>query len=201
MHHLHFITMLTHYGYAGMFLLLFLGIVGLPFPIEMILLGAGYIVTKGHMQFAALIGIAWLGASAGMMFNYMLGRKIGIRRISRITKWIGLTERKLEGWAARFTKHGSFILLIGFYITGFRHAAPFIAGATRMRPIKFMTISTIGALSWILILVFLGQKLGIVWDLLAHHLDHPRMVVATAAGVLLSLAVVKLLVRQRRLFA
>ncbi|MDQ0875477.1 membrane protein DedA with SNARE-associated domain [Paenibacillus sp. V4I3] len=41
MNHHSMINLITHYGYPGIFLLLFIGIVGIPLPIEIILLGAG----------------------------------------------------------------------------------------------------------------------------------------------------------------
>ena len=166
MNHNSLIMLITHYGYAGIFVSLFIGIVGLPLPIEIFLLGAGYIAVKTDLQIGGIIGFAWLGACAGMTLNYLLGQRIGLKRISKVTKWIKIPESRLESWAVQFTKHGAVLLLVSYYVAGLRHAAPFIAGATKMRWPKYMSIAYFGALAWILVIVFLGQKLGKAWTML-----------------------------------
>jgi membrane protein DedA with SNARE-associated domain len=40
---------IAHYGYAGLFTLLLLGIVGLPVPDETLLVYAGYLIGKGEL--------------------------------------------------------------------------------------------------------------------------------------------------------
>ena len=46
----------TRYGYAGIFLLLMLGIVGLPVPDEALLTFVGYLSFKGELAFAPFSG-------------------------------------------------------------------------------------------------------------------------------------------------
>lgn len=72
MNHDSLIRLITHYGYAGIFVSLFIGIVGLPLPIEIFLLGAGYIAVKTDLHLGGIISFAWLGACAGMTLNYLL---------------------------------------------------------------------------------------------------------------------------------
>lgn len=198
MNHHSVITLISHYGYAGIFVVLFVGIVGLPIPIEIILLGAGYIAVKANLHVGGIIGFAWLGASAGMTLNYLLGQSIGLKRISKVTKWIKISESRLEKWADHFKKYGSILLLIGFYVTGLRHAAPFIAGATKMRYLKFMCVSYFGALAWILVIVLLGQKLDKAWHHLNIHVNHPLWLIVAAGTTVLGLMGAKLMARQRR---
>ncbi|MEC0268884.1 DedA family protein [Paenibacillus anseongense] len=199
MNHHSMILLITHYGYAGISIALFLGIVGIPLPIEIILLGAGYIAVKTNLHLGGIIGFAWLGACAGMTVNYLLGKSIGLKRISKVTKWIKLSESRLENWAEHFKKHGAILLLVGFYVAGLRHAAPFIAGAIKLRFTKFMSISYFGAMAWILVIVFLGQKLGKAWDHIFMHFHHPIWLIVAACVVGLGLLGVKMMVRQQKL--
>ncbi|OPH57506.1 hypothetical protein BC351_02985 [Paenibacillus ferrarius] len=192
------IMLITHYGYASIVVLLFVGIVGLPLPIEIILLGAGYIAVKANLQMEGIIGFAWLGACAGMTLNYVLGQRIGLQRISKVTKWIKLSEKRLDTWAEYVQKHGAILLLVGFYVAGLRHAAPFIAGATKMRFAKFIAVSYFGALAWILVIVLLGQKLGKAWHHLSIHFHHPLGLIIVAGVLVLGWIGAKRLVRQRR---
>jgi membrane-associated protein len=198
MNHHSMIMLITHYGYVGISIALFIGIVGIPLPIEIILLGAGYIAVKTNLHLGGIISFAWLGACAGMTVNYLLGKSIGLKRISKVTRWIKLPESRLEIWAQQFKKHGTILLLVGFYVAGLRHAAPFIAGATKLRYTKFISISYFGAMAWILVIVFLGQKLGKAWDHMIMHLHHPIWLIVAACVVGLGLLGVKLIVHQRR---
>lgn len=47
-----------HYGYPALFFLLMLGIVGIPLPDEGLLIFAGYLVYKGHLQLAPALASA-----------------------------------------------------------------------------------------------------------------------------------------------
>ncbi|TXK76971.1 DedA family protein [Paenibacillus sp. N3.4] len=189
---------ISHYGYAAVFLLLFVGIVGLPIPVEILLLGAGSIALKTNLHMGGLISFAWLGACLGMTLNYMLGKSIGLKRISRLTKWIHIPESKLEKWADQFRKYGSLLLLVGFYVTGLRHASPFIAGAINMRFGKFMMVTCASALGWILILVMLGQQLGRAWHHMYAHFHQPLWIVV-AVLIILGFIGLKKLLRQIQL--
>lgn len=201
MNHHSMIMLITQYGYAGIFVLLFIGIVGIPLPIEIILLGAGYIALKANLHIDGIIGFAWLGACSGMTLNYLLGQSIGLKRISKVTKWIKLTESRLEKWAENFKKHGAILLLIGYYVAGLRHAAPFIAGATKMRYTKFMSAAYLGALAWILVIVTLGQKLGKAWHHLYMQFHHPLWIIVAAGIIGLGVLSAKKMFRQRRFSA
>jgi membrane protein DedA with SNARE-associated domain len=178
-------------------MLLFIGIVGLPIPLEILLLGAGSIALKSNLHVGWLVGFAWLGASMGMTLNYFLGKSIGLKRISYITKWIHLPESRLEKWAEHFRKYGSLLLLVGYYVAGLRHASPFIAGAIKMRFFKFIGIASAGALAWILILVLVGQKLGKAWHHIYAQLHQPLWIVVLiliAAGLI----AIKMMIKQRQ---
>ncbi|MFD0696926.1 DedA family protein [Paenibacillus sp. GCM10027628] len=191
-----FLLFIAQYGYAAVFLLLFIGIVGIPIPVEIILLSAGTLALKTNLHFGWLISFAWIGACMGMIFNYYLGRKIGLKRISYLTKWIHLPESKLDKWADQFRKYGSLLLLVGYYVTGLRHASPFIAGAIKMRFLKFIGIASAGALAWIMILVFIGQKLGKAWHHYYAQLHHPLWIVLAILIVALIVGL-KVILRQR----
>ena len=63
-------TWITHYGYAAIFLLLMLGIVGLPVPDEALLTFVGYLSFKGDLQFVASLLTAFLGTACGITVSY-----------------------------------------------------------------------------------------------------------------------------------
>ena len=66
------------YGYAGIFFLLILGIVGLPVPDETLMTYTGFLVYKGTLNFAPALAAAYFGSVAGITISYWLGRKLGL---------------------------------------------------------------------------------------------------------------------------
>lgn len=61
-----------------------------------------------------------------------------------------------------------------------------------------MSISYFGAMAWILVIVFLGQKLGKAWNHIFMHLHHPLWIIIATCIVGLGLLGIKTIVRQRR---
>jgi membrane protein DedA with SNARE-associated domain len=177
------ISMIQHYGYAAVLVSMMLGVIGLPLPVEFLLFFAGSIVAAAKLHFVWLILFAWLGATLGMAVNYWLGKTIGIERISKITQWVHLTEDRLHAWAKRFQTRGPFLIVFGFFVTGLRHASPFIAGASNMPFKRFMFYTLGGGLFWILSFSCLGQKFGRHWHSIAKLTHHPLLL---AAGILVA---------------
>ncbi|KIL38120.1 hypothetical protein SD70_28410 [Gordoniibacillus kamchatkensis] len=178
------LTLIQHYGYTAVFVFMMLGIIGLPLPVEFILIFAGSIVAASKLHIVWLILIAWLGVLAGMIVNYGLGRTIGIKPISKITKYVHLHEDKLNRLAIRFQKASAVFIVIGYFVAGLRHASPFLAGASGMPFKKFAFYAMAGGLLWISGFTFLGQKIGHHWHSMMKWLHHP-IVILVIGGILL----------------
>ncbi|UUZ86334.1 DedA family protein [Paenibacillus sp. P26] len=138
------IAFIQHYGYVAVFISMMLGVIGIPIPIEFLLLFAGSIVVAAKLQIIWLVVTAWLGAMAGMCVNYSLGRTIGISSISKITKYIHLPEERLNEWSLRFQRSGPAFITLGYFVAGLRHASPFIAGASGMTFRRFAVYAGAG---------------------------------------------------------
>ncbi|MBV8729091.1 MAG: DedA family protein, partial [Acidobacteriia bacterium] len=70
----HVLTWITQYGYLAIFLLLALGIVGLPVPDETLLTFTGYLIYKGHLSPPLAFASALGGSASGITASYALGR-------------------------------------------------------------------------------------------------------------------------------
>src|SRR6185437_2683024 len=112
---------ISHYGYAGLFALLMLGIVGLPVPDETLLVFCGYLIWKGnfHLFPAFLAGLG--GSVCGISISYLLGRTCGHLVISRYGRFIGLTQGRVDLVHRWFDRLGTWVLAIGYFIPGVRH--------------------------------------------------------------------------------
>ena len=101
------------YGYAGIFLLLMLGVVGLPIPDETLLVFCGYLISQGKLH---PIG-AWLSALAGswcgISLSYAIGRTLGLGVVHRFGKYLHITQERLDtihAWFDRLFMTGLLVL-------------------------------------------------------------------------------------------
>jgi membrane protein DedA with SNARE-associated domain len=72
-----FIDWITRYEYPALFLLLMLGIVGLPIPDETLLLFAGSLTFAHRLAAGPTLAAAFLGSACGISLSYWLGRTLG----------------------------------------------------------------------------------------------------------------------------
>jgi membrane protein DedA with SNARE-associated domain len=105
--------LLTHYGYLAIFLLLTVGIFGIPLPDEFLVAFIGYLIFQREMHFwpAALAVIS--GGIMGISVNYVVGRTVGTRlcnglgyffpkkrqRLNYVTDWLGHSGGPVRFWA------------------------------------------------------------------------------------------------------
>lgn len=71
--------LIADYGYLAIFLMLVLGIVGLPIPDEVMMTVVGYFTHTDVLNYELSILISFVGALLGMLISYMIGRKADAR--------------------------------------------------------------------------------------------------------------------------
>src|SRR5262245_34986852 len=118
------------HGYGALFLLLALGIVGLPIPDETLLVFTGYLISRGALNPVAAFAAALAGTWTGISLSYVLGRTLGLGAVRRYGKYIHLTETRLLRVHRWFEHMGHWALFIGYYIAGVRHFTALLAGTS-----------------------------------------------------------------------
>jgi membrane protein DedA with SNARE-associated domain len=88
------IELLSHHGYPIIFVLLLLGIFGLPIPDEFLLAFAGALISKGRLHFVPTILSATLGSMCGITLSYVLGRTAGIHLVKNMVPDLVYPMRK-----------------------------------------------------------------------------------------------------------
>ena len=111
---------IQHYGYAGIFILLVLGIVGIPIPDEILLLFSGYLVLEGRLNPVLTLGVAVLGSACGITLSYLLGRAFGARLLDRYGPRIHLTPERVDQVHWWFARAGRWALTFGYFLPGVR---------------------------------------------------------------------------------
>ena len=151
--------------YAVLFLIVFCetGLVVLPFlPGDSLLFIGGAFCATGEMNLGLLIVLLLIAAVVGNTVKYMVGRSIGPRVFN---SHIPFLERFLDRSALQKThnfyeKHGGKTIVLARFIPVVRTFAPFVAGASEMTVSRFQLFNILGALLWVLLLVFLGYFFG-----------------------------------------
>ncbi len=150
-------SIIVKFSYIGLFILLILGGLGVPFfPEDLILIACGMLISFEIIEPIPAIPIAYLGLVISDSLLYYGGRKYGRRIITnkRFSKIISpskflLLERK-------FVKHSTLIMLLGRLLVGFRTQVFLLAGITKVSYIKFLIIDTLGSAVVLTLMVSAG---------------------------------------------
>ncbi|BBI34172.1 DedA family protein [Cohnella abietis] len=145
------------YGYLVLFLGLFTESLALPFPGELAMAFSGHWAAIGHFNLIIVIACAFLGATVGTTITYYLGKKLGMPFFTKYGKYILLNAKRLEKLMMWFEKYGSKLLLISYFIPGFRHFTGYFAGMSGIRLRSFLFFNHLGALLWVLTYVMIGR--------------------------------------------
>lgn len=182
----HIVWLLDH-GYAGLFGLLAVGIMGLPIPDETLLTLAGYLVATNRWQLSPVMAASGLGSACGMTVNYILGRTLGNRLLQRCETsglvGAGQTER-VRRW---FDRAGRWGLTFGYFVPGVRHLMPLVAGSTKLPFAQFALFTYAGACLWSATFVAIGFHLGEHWPQAMQQFQRHRLLTVGSAAVLLVL--------------
>jgi membrane protein DedA with SNARE-associated domain len=190
------IQWVTSYGYAAIFLLLMLGIVGLPIPDETMLVFSGYLISQGHLKPLPTLVIAFLGSVCGISLSYIIGRTLGLGFIHRWGRYLHVTDERLATVHRWFDRVGHWALFIGYYIAGVRHFTAMVAGTSSLEYRHFAVYAYSGALVWVSTFLGLGYYFGEHWKEVA-ELAHKNLAWISAA-VLVAAGLYWLYWRSRR---
>lgn len=176
---------ISQYGYAALFALLMLGIVGLPVPDETLLTFCGYLIWKGRLDPLTTF-LAGLGGSAcGISLSFFLGRNYGYTVILRYGSYVGLTVARLEQVHGWFERLGAWLLAIGYFIPGVRHFTAIVAGTSGMRWPRFAAFAYLGAAVWVAVFLCLGYFVGEKWHQTSETIHKWALAITALAALLL----------------
>ncbi len=151
-------------GYAGIFALMLLEAAAFPIPSEIILPLAGYLVSKGDLDFWLVVLYSSVAALLGSFVDYFLGWKLGRALLVGRTRLPYLDAahfRRAQTW---FDRYGPMAVAFFRLVPAARVLISFPAGAYGMRKSTFATYTLLGILPWNITLVYLGWWLGSSWE-------------------------------------
>lgn len=152
--------LINHFPYLGLFLLLVLGGIGLPFPEDATLILSGFLVAHEVVKSLPTFLIVYSGLLVSDFFLYLVGKKYGrmvvehkkFRRIISPDRLLKLEEK--------FKKSDVWVILIGRHFLGLRAQIFLVAGVMRMSAIKFLVADAATSLLTIALMGGIGYVGG-----------------------------------------
>jgi len=149
-------TVIQHFTYFGIFCLLILGGLGLPFPEDGVLIITGLLIAHGVIKLVPALFVIYPSLLIADFTLYSIGRKYGrmIVEHKRFSKIVSpATLAKFEG---RFARWGALTVFLGRHFAGFRAPIFLIAGVMRISRIKFLVADGLSAIITISFTLGLG---------------------------------------------
>lgn len=147
-------------GYLGIFVLMAIESSAFPFPSEVIMIPAGYLVHTGEMSMMLVILCGTAGSLAGSYVNYIAARYLGRPLLLKYGKYVFLTEQKFARAETFFRKHGEVSTFVGRLLPGVRQIISLPAGLAGMNLARFSSYTLFGAGLWITVLSYIGFVIG-----------------------------------------
>lgn len=155
------VDLFAQYGYAAVFVGVFLENTGLPVPGETMLLAGAALAQSGRLSLSWVIGCAIAGATLGDNMGFLIGRHGGRRLAERF-----VPASRLRDFDRYFVEHGAKTVFIARFITGLRVVGAILAGGSGMRWPTFLAYNAMGAVAWSTTFGVIGYVLGKSWDTL-----------------------------------
>ncbi len=195
--HIHVQTLIHHYGYIGVSFILFMEMVGIPFPAETTLTISGIEWTQGAFRLLPLLAAASAGNILGSTVAYGIGRFLGRPIVLRFGRYVGITGERLDKANVVFTRYETPVLLLGKFIAGIRVLIPYMAGINKLSFGKFSLYNAISAIVWAAAFIVVGKYIGIEWARY-HKVLHQYMVPSIVIAAVLIAVYVGLKATRRR---
>lgn len=176
-------SLVGHYGYGILFLLVAIESLGIPLPGETALVTAAAFAAVGHLEIALVFAVGAVAAILGDNCAYWLGRTGGLQLVERYGHRVGLSNAKLARVRAFYESHGSKTVLIGRFIAIMRSWAAILAGVMRMSYPRFIAFNAAGCILWTSVFSTLGYLFGRHLPLLEKYIREIGIALAVAAVI------------------
>lgn len=157
-------SVITAMGPLGISLLMAIESCNIPLPSEAVLPFAGYLVSKGEMNFHLASFAGAFGCVIGSIPSYYIGYFGGRKFVEKYGKYFLVSRKDLDDADRWVDKYGDWAFFICRMLPVVRTFISLPAGILKARKRTFFTLTFLGSLIWSYLLVYVGVKLG-------EHLD------------------------------
>ncbi|WP_394121404.1 DedA family protein [Planococcus donghaensis] len=157
-------SVMSDYGYFGIFLLIMLENVFPPIPSEVILTVGGFMTTTTDMTIPGVVLASTAGSVLGAVILYGAGLLLDVERLEKIIgkygNWLRVKKEDIYKADAWFDRFGVWTVFFGRLVPLLRSLISIPAGMSNMKFWLFISFTTLGTLLWNTVLVFVGEAVG-----------------------------------------
>jgi len=164
-------SLYERFGYVGVVIAMTIESCAIPLPSELILPFAGWSVSRGLVE--PLTSSPWsywgavvagvLGNTLGSLASYAIGAYGGRPLVERYGKYVLISAHDLELAERWFGRFGEVTVFFSRMLPLVRTFISVPAGIARMPLWRFTLFSVLGAIPWVMLLVWGGMQLGDHW--------------------------------------
>lgn len=154
-------------NYFGIFLLMTLESALIPIPSEITMPFAGFLVSRGELNFVLVVLVGAFANLVGSLIAYYIGyfleETVIVGWIRKYGKFLLITVDDYEKSRHWFQKYGNSIVFFSRLLPGIRTFISLPAGLAEMNVGKFSIYTFLGSLLWSALLTFVGVYTGSNW--------------------------------------
>jgi membrane protein DedA with SNARE-associated domain len=155
-------------GWPGVVFLMAIESAAVPFPSELIMPLAGWLLIEAKGDSAWMVWMAALYGALGNLLGswvaYWISYKGGRPLLKKYGKYVLVTQHEVDQAEEWFQKYGELAVLASRMLPVVRTFISVPAGIARMNFLKFSFYTFIGSYPWSLGLAYGGFKLGENWE-------------------------------------
>jgi membrane protein DedA with SNARE-associated domain len=185
------VDLFARYGYAVVFVGVFLENAGLPVPGETALLAGAALSRSGTLFLPWVVATAIAGAIFGDNVGFLIGRRGGRALLERFGARVGLTPGRLAEFDRFFDKHGAKTVFIARFVTGLRVVGAVLAGTSGLPWGRFLLYNATGAVAWATTFGAVGYFLAYSWETLEEWIGRSGLALLAAAAIIAVVAVLR----------
>lgn len=178
------IPFIEHFPYLGLFSLLILGTLGLPFPEDSILLLSGFLVAQDYIKPLQAFWVVYSGLLMTDFLLYSVGKKYGRRLVEHKRFQKILTAGRLAKLEEKFKRWDALVVFFGRHVLGLRAQIFLVAGVLKMSWKKFLIVDAASALLTIALWGGLGYVGGNHIDTLRRGITNIEFILTVSLAIL-----------------
>jgi len=183
--------------YISLLLFAFVENIFPPSPSDIVIVIGGTLVGTGDLNFFISLIFATIGSITGFMLMFYIGSTVDKKVIhSGKFKYIPVNSiNKVEVW---FRKYGYLIVVANRFMPGTRAVISFFAGISNLKAEKTFLLCFVSALTWNLIMLYLGFLFGNNVDMVDKYLTTYSNIVIVTTIIVIVFIVLRLFFRKRK---
>lgn len=183
------LNIIEEIGYFALFLVLCLGLIGLPIPNEAVVMTGGALAESGVLLPVPAFIMTCLGICSAMTFGYSIGRFAG----SKLSNWFS-SKKNISKFVTKSEqlseRYGGYAISLSLCLPFLRHVTPYVMGLNRMNFKRFALFAYPSAFVWTLIYFIIGTFVGDQVQALSDHIyKYGIWIVFALAAVVISFLV------------